>query len=169
LVITSDRDRDLADDSYTIRFTTVGGLEGSVSTSAAAWGGPVSFCRILGSKGTLWIKDLIPRGAVETTSGPVILADAAGVREVVVPEDLRLPLTPAEVDQRVHPAVRPYSRLYREMVDDIEGRRVASSDGSSTLPATFADGVHVMEILDALRVSSKHGGENVAFNIAENS
>jgi hypothetical protein len=55
------------------------------------------------------------------------------------------------------------------MVDDIEGRRVASSDGSSTLPATFADGVHVMEILDALRVSSKHGGENVAFNIAENS
>lgn len=153
LQIVAERSPELpwtADDSYTVHFRTESGLEGMLQSSSAARGSLASCTRFVGSKGTLSIE-----------GDTVSVADASGERQLEVPEDLRLPPPsppPSELLSTTYDMlhslgtdVGPYTRLYENFAAQIEGRPVASDPRA----ATFADGVAVQAVLDAIRRSSR--------------
>jgi predicted dehydrogenase len=142
-----------ADDTFVFRFESAGGLEGVVQQSAAAWGPPVDIVRVMGSTGTAWLE-----------GSEVRVADRDGARTVPVPAVLRLPpMPPLPGDPRHETAkwrmllgveLPPYVRLCEAFGDLIEGRAPATA----TPPATFADGVAEMLVLDAIRASAAAKG-----------
>jgi predicted dehydrogenase len=142
-----------AEDSYSIRFTLRSGVSGIIQSSAGDWGPPLLAARIAGTKGTVW-----------TEGETVMLADRAGTREVPLPDDLRTgaPDPPSTEHMRtaydwMHSTgidMGPYTRLFETFRDLILGRPVADDPR----PATFADGVAGMEVLDAVRRSAATGG-----------
>jgi predicted dehydrogenase len=147
LTLASDRSMS-AEDSYTVHFRTRSGVDGVMQSTAGAWGPPVFTTRIVGSTGTLWVD-----------FDSVSIADRDGTRQVPVPDDLVLPppdpppgdLLVSAYDQ-LHAFgidVPPYTRLYQTFVDLIAGRPVPEDPR----PATFADGVADMAVLDAIRRS----------------
>lgn len=145
LMTVSDRS-DVADDSYSLRFTMQNGLEGSMQQSAGAWGPTTTLWRCAGSKGTVWID-----------AGKVMVADKAGTRELDVPDDLLLPPAPppAEGAARLsHFEMGPFTRLAEALRDAIEGRAVTAP---VAIP-TFRDGLASMRMMDAIRASSAAGG-----------
>ena len=140
LFTVSDR-VDVAEDSYSMRFLTRSGVEGSMQQTAGAWGTPTNLTRCAGSKGTVWID----RGAVW-------LSDASGSRELDLPDDLRLP--PAPADQPPQFELGPFIRLAETMKAMILGN---PANGPIAAP-TFADGLACMRIMDAMRNSAAQGG-----------
>lgn len=138
-----------ADDTYTICFRTVNGCDGVLQSSVGAWGPFVSTSRISGPKGTLWIE-----------GDQVSIADANGVKELDVPDDLRNPdpsppdrdllVTTYDMLHSMGTDMGPFTKLFTHMRDQIEGRPVAADPA----PGTFADGVALQRILDAIRRSS---------------
>jgi predicted dehydrogenase len=138
-----------AEDTYSVRFATKSGCDGFMQSTAADWGDLLITTRIAGSKGTLW-----------TDFTGVHLADATGTREVPIPDDLvTAPPEPPPADlmttsyDLLHATgidVGPYTRLFETFRDLIEGKPI---DGRPQ-PATFADGVAAMEVIDAIRQSS---------------
>jgi predicted dehydrogenase len=139
-----------ADDSYSVHFRTRTGVEGILQGSAAVRG-PMAVCsRFVGSTGTLWIE-----------GDQVGLADASGERILEVPKDLELPPPnppPAELLSTTYDMLHsmgidlgPYTRLYETFRDRILGRPVPDDPRA----ATFADGVAIQAVLDAIRRSSK--------------
>ena len=138
-----------AEDSYTVLFRTRSGVDGVMQSTAGAYGPPLFVTRVAGTAGTVWVD-------FDTVS----VADAAGQRQVSVPDDLVLPppdpppadLLVSAYDQ-LHAFgidVPPYTRLYETFAALIEGRPVPADPP----PATFADGVADMEVLDAIRRSA---------------
>ena len=97
-------------------------------------------------------------------SPPVWIADRSGTRRVPVPDELR----PAAPDPPPRDLLRsafeqmtahgldlaPYTRLCRSFRDRILGRPLAAE----LRPATFADGLAGMCVLDAIRESAAKGG-----------
>jgi predicted dehydrogenase len=149
LSITSQR-ADIAEDTFTIRFRLESGVEGVLQQTAAAWGPMAGITRVAGTHGTLW-----------HDGATVMLADAGGVRELPVPEDLALPPPPTESDDPrhrfTHLELGPFTRLCEVLRAGVEGRPV-----SSAVPIpTFADGVAEMRVLDAVRESSANDGATV--------
>lgn len=147
LVTVSDRDG-VAEDSYSTRFVTRGGVEGSMQQSAGAWGEPASLCRCAGSRGTVWID-----------AGRVFVADAKGTRQLPVPAELELPPPPPAADPHSanrlsHYEIGPFTRLAETLRDAILGVPTPSA----VAPPTFADGLKCMEIVDAMRASAAVGG-----------
>ncbi len=139
-----------AEDSYSIHFRTRTGVDGILQSTAAAQG-PLAVCtRFVGSSGTIWIE-----------GDRVGLADASGERFLEAPEDLRTaPPEPPPSElistayDRLHSMgldLGPYTRLYEVFRDRIQGRPVPSDPAA----ATFADGVAVQSVLDAIRRSSR--------------
>jgi predicted dehydrogenase len=149
LPVVSDR-KDVAEDSYLIRFTLAGGVEGVIQQTAGAWGPQGAMSRVAGTKGTLWIEN-----------GAVWHASRDGVRELPTPPDLELPPPPAESDDPrkrfSHFELGPYTRLCEALRAAVDGQAPQSP---APLP-TFADGVACMEVLDAIRESAGKGGELV--------
>lgn len=147
LFLTSDREN-VAEDSYSLRFRTKDGIEGSMQQSAGAWGPMVSDWRCAGSKGTVWVD-----------KGNVMVADKDGTRELPVPEDLVLPPAPPPADpnsshRMSHFEIGPFTRLCEALYSAIEGREVKAA-----VPVpTFRDGLASMKVLDAIRASSARGG-----------
>ncbi|MCU1450126.1 MAG: hypothetical protein JWP02_2296 [Acidimicrobiales bacterium] len=148
LTLVSDR-RMSAEDSYTVQFRTRSGVDGVMQSTAGAWGPPIFATRIAGTTGTVWVD-------FDTVS----IADRDGTRQVPVPDDLVLPppdpppgdLLVSAYDQ-LHAFgidVPPYTRLYETFAGLVAGRDVPTDPR----PATFADGVADMEVLDAIRRSS---------------
>lgn len=118
LLTVSDRG-DVAEDSYSMRFVTKSGVEGSMQQSAGAWGGPATMCRCAGSKGTVWID-----------SGKVFVADAGGTRQLGMPAELELPAPPPAADpnsaQRLsHFEIGPFTRMAQALYNAINGIRDA--------------------------------------------
>ena len=138
-----------AEDSYTVLFRTRTGVDGVMQSTAGAYGPPLFVTRVAGSAGTVWVD-----------FDAVSVADAEGQRQVPAPDDLVLPppdpppadLLVSAYDQ-LHAFgidVPPYTRLYRAFADLIAGRPVPDDPR----PATFADGVADMTVLDAIRRSA---------------
>ena len=147
LFLVSDREAD-ADDSYSLRFSMAGGVEGSMQQTAGAWGPMTTLWRCAGTHGTVW-----------TEAGKVMVADKSGTRELPVPEDLKLPppppaADPASPNRLSHFELGPFTRLAEALHGKIAG---TGHQPPFALP-TFADGLASMKIIDAIRKSSAAGG-----------
>jgi predicted dehydrogenase len=147
-----------AEDSYSVRFRLRSGAEGIMQSSAGDWGPIMITTRIAGSTGTVWVE-----------GDTVWLGDRMGSRRVDVPDDLVLaPPDPPPADLMVtaydllHSTgldLAPYTRLAETFRDLILGRAVAATPGpASPRPATFADGVATMAVMDAIRLSAADRG-----------
>ncbi|MEM9174545.1 MAG: Gfo/Idh/MocA family oxidoreductase [Myxococcota bacterium] len=140
-----------ADDTYTVHFRTESGLEGILQSCSAARGPFAAASRFVGSEGTLWIE-----------GDSVGVADADGQRTLETPGDLVHPapipppaelLTASAYDgfHSMGMDLAPYTRLYEAFRDRIQGRGIPSDP----VPPTFADGVAVQAVLDAIRRASR--------------
>jgi predicted dehydrogenase len=138
-----------AEDSYSIHFRTVTGVDGILQSSAASWGPPLMASRISGTKGTLSIQ-----------GNDVVVADREGTRTLEVPEDLKLPAPVPPPGELLHTTydmlhsmgidLAPYTRLFEVM-----GRRIRGLDvAEDPAVATFVDGVAGQAVLDAIRQSN---------------
>ena len=145
----ADRDWDV-EDTFTVHFRTRAGAAGVLQSTIGAWGPPVFCTRVAGERGTVW-----------ADFDTVHVADATGTREVPAPDDLPI-VAPEPPDgdllntayDNLHAFgidLAPYTRLCRTFRDLIEGRPVPADPP----PATFADGVAVMRVLDAIRRSAR--------------
>jgi predicted dehydrogenase len=138
-----------AEDTFSVRFRTAGGCDGVMQSTASDFGPIIMQARIAGSKGTVWAE-----------GDRVQLADATGARDVPIPDDLMtLPADPPPSDLLVtsydllHSTgldMGPYTRLFETFRDLIDGRPIDHRPA----PATFADGVAAMDVLDAIRQSA---------------
>lgn len=142
-----------AEDTFTVHFRTVTGVEGVLHSSAGTWGPMMGGIRISGTGGTAWVD-----GDDVHVNGP------GGQHRVEVPDDLRLgPPVPPPTDLMVtaydfmHSMGidrHPYARLFGVFRDRILGVEVADDPPA----ATFADGVAGMRVLDAIRRADAEGG-----------
>ena len=125
------------------------GVEGVMQSTAGAWGAPMFATRIAGTRGT-----------VRVEFDTVWVDDAGGSRQVPVPDDLVLPppdpppgdLLVTAYDQ-LHAFgidLPPYTKLAQAFAGMIAGQPVPADPP----PATFADGVADMAVLDAIRRSA---------------
>jgi predicted dehydrogenase len=141
-----------AEDTFSVRFRTETGCEGFMQSTAADWGPILMSTRITGTTGTVWIDH-----------HGVHVADAAGQRAVEVPADLRTPepdpppgdllVTSYDLLHFTGLDFGPYVRLFEHFRARIEG----TSEPAGPAPATFADGVAAMEVMDAIRRSARDG------------
>lgn len=141
-----------ADDSYTVHFRTESGLEGILQSCTAARGPFAAATRFVGSKGTLWLE-----------GDTVGVADADGERTLETPSDLVYPppipppaelLSSSSEYDAFHSMgidLAPYTRLYEAFGNRIQGREIPADPA----PPTFADGVAVQAVLDAIRCASR--------------
>jgi predicted dehydrogenase len=142
-----------AEDTYTVHFRLRSGAHGVLQSSASTWGRFLAYTQFAGSRGTLWLE-----------GDEVWVADDAGTRQLRVPEELAVrPPEPPPLEglttayDTMHMSgidFGPYVRLYERFRDLILGRSIPSEPA----PATFADGVRGMEVLDAIRRSAAEGG-----------
>ena len=145
-----------AEDSFVVHFRMRSGAVGVMQSTAADWGRLLVETRITGSTGTAWIDGL---------SSTVQIADGSGTRQATVGRDLLAePARPTPLpdgfsrtayEQMIaHGLDFPaYARLAGVFRDRILGR--PTSDDPR--PATFADGVAGMAVLDAIRESASTG------------
>ena len=98
-------------------------------------------------------------GTLEVAGEKVLVSDSNGTRELEVPAELAnaAPKPPPDMEllttayDTFHMGgadIDPFSKLFRSMVDTIEGR---DPDGPPI--ATFADGLALQRIMDAIRRS----------------
>jgi predicted dehydrogenase len=142
-----------AEDSYLVHFEVADGTAG-IMESVASDRGPMLFAtRIVGSAGTAWAE-----------GDSVRIADASGTREVAMPADLVVVAPDPPPPDLMHTTYDllhstgidfgPYTRLAEVFGQAIAGRALDTFDPR---PATFADGVASMEVLDAIRRSARDG------------
>ena len=141
-----------AEDTFTIHFRTVAGCSGILQSSAGTIGPPAFASRISGPKGTLTI-----------AGDSVSVATLAGTEQLAVPDDLaNPPPNPPDRDllttayDMLHSMgidIGPLTRLCARTRDTIQ-RKATPPDPS---PGTFADGVALQRIMDAIRRSSATG------------
>lgn len=138
-----------AEDTFSVRFRTENGCDGLMQSSAADRGPMLITTRIAGTAGTVWAE-----------GDTVRLADAEGTRKVPVPDDLVTPAAeppPADLLVTAYDLLHstgmdmgPYTRLFDTFHRLITGESIDDRPA----PATFADGVAAMEVLDAIRRSA---------------
>ena len=141
-----------AEDTYTIHFRTVSGVEGVLHSTAASRGPMLMDQRVTGTAGTAWV-----------VGDDVHVSTAAGEVVVPVPDDLVLgaPIPPpmdlmvTAYDWMHSMGIdrHPYARLFGVFGDRILGRDVPDDPP----PATFADGVAGMAVMDAVRRADEQG------------
>ncbi len=142
-----------AEDGFTVHFRLASGVDGIMQSTSGDWGPPLFLTRITGTAGTLWLK-----GTPGTET--VWLADRSGARAIAAPDDLiTTPPDPPPADA-LHTAydhmiglgleMGAYTRLAAAFRDLILQRPIPRHPR----PATFADGVAGMAVLDAIRQSA---------------
>ncbi|MCJ8158554.1 Gfo/Idh/MocA family protein [Sphingomonas sp. LaA6.9] len=138
-----------SEDSYTVRFEMTNGVQGLLAQTGGAWGPFASMTRVAGSKGTVWLED-----------GAAWLADKDSTSKLPIPDALVLPPESPSDDPRqqfLHVELPPARRLCEIWRALIEGRPF---DGPP--PATFADGLACMKVIDAIHASAAQGGARIA-------
>lgn len=151
LSVLSDHDWS-ADDTYSMHFRTLGGVNGVMQSSIGAPGSFQSSFRIVGSKGSLWME-----------GEKVFIADQTGQRELEAGNDLvnDAPVPPAgellvsayDMLHSMGSDLAPYTKLFENFRDQI----LAVKPEGNIEPATFADGLAMQKVLDAVRLSSAEG------------
>lgn len=142
-----------AEDTYTVHFRTVGGAEGVLHSSAGSRGPMLADQRVTGTKGTAWVVGDEVHVATAEGSGPVeVPDDLAPVAPVPPPADLMV--TAYDWMHSMGIDRHPFARLYGVLRDRVLGRPVPDDPP----PATFADGVAGMEVMDAIRAADEQGG-----------
>jgi len=149
LPVLSDRDWS-AEDTYVVHFRLRSGCVGTMQSTASDWGPILLISRIAGSRATIWAEGDVVR-----------LSDATGTQTVPIPVDLRTPpatAPPADLLESAYDLLHatgidagPYTRLMQTFRDLVRGRSVPPDP----VPATFADGVANMLVLDAIRRAAK--------------
>jgi predicted dehydrogenase len=142
-----------AEDAYLVHFELEDGAAGMMQSIASDRGPMLFATRIIGSAGTAWVE-----------GDRVRIADASGTRDVEMPPDLLVGASdppPADLMHTAYDLLHstgidfgPYTRLARVFREAIDGRDVDTFDPR---PATFADGVTSMAVLDAIRRSAREG------------
>jgi predicted dehydrogenase len=142
-----------ADDGFVVHFRMENGCVGTLQSTASDRGIMVE-TRVTGSKATAWI---------EGVGATVKVASADGVRTLPSIEsmpNLSAPLLPTGSVSTTYERMitfgveyGPYTRLAAAFGDLILGRPTPDPP-----PATFADGVAMMTVLDAIRRSAAAGG-----------
>jgi predicted dehydrogenase len=144
--LVSDRPAGVADDSFVVHGRLTSGCDVVLQSTAGAWGPNLAVTRIAGTRGSAWID-----------GGAVFVADRTGTRQLPVPEELRLPPPPAPSDdpreRYSHLELGPYTRLVKAWRAAIEG----DPQPPGPRPATFADGLAEMRVMDAVRRSAASG------------
>jgi predicted dehydrogenase len=140
-----------ADDGFVVHFRLRSGVAGVMQSTAADRGGFVIETRVIGTRGTAWIDGL---------GAEVWLADGDGTRQLPIDEDLRTPpasapprsLLTSTYEQMIGHGLDlgPYTRL----AEHFRARITGSEPPRGPAPATFADGVADMAVLDAMRRSA---------------
>jgi len=141
------------DDSFSVHFRLKNGVEGILQQSSGAHGQITEMNRVAGTEGTIWMD-----------WNGVHFADRKGERDLPIPDDLALPAPPplsgdprlerldwkfmAEVE------IAPYTELAKSLLAAMRGQAAPSP----VAPATFADGVANMLVLDAIHASAESGG-----------
>jgi predicted dehydrogenase len=139
-----------AEDSYLVHFRLQSGVEGVMASSSAAWGPPLVVARVVGTTGTAWIEgDVVRRG------------EGWGSEVVPTPPDLVAPppdAPPADLMVTAYDLMHatgidlaPYTRLFGWLHARLSGEAVPDDPA----PATFADGVASMVVMDAIRQSAR--------------
>lgn len=142
-----------ADDTYTIHFRTERGAEGVLQSTAGARGPFANVSRVVGSQGTLWIE-----------GDSVFVADKGGERQLPTPDDLVNPAPsppPGELLVTAYDMLHsmgidlgPFTRIFETLAARMKGEPGVTDPA----PATFADGLAVQKVLDAVRRSSREAG-----------
>lgn len=148
--------RGTADDTFSLRFAMANGAEGVIQYCAGVFGPMMDLSHFAGSTGSLWIE-----------AGKVMLADRSGTREIPVPDDLKLPPPPPITGDPRHETQRWKSLVgielpsYTMLCRTLKARILGDPTPSRVEPATFADGLAAMKIIDAARASAADGGKVV--------
>lgn len=142
-----------AEDGFTVHFRLRSGVDGVMQSTSGDRGPPLFLTRITGSAGTLWLKGT-------PGSETVWLADRGGTRAVPVPDDLTTSPPDPPPPDALHTVydrmiglgleMGAYTRLATAFRDLILQRPIPAYPR----PATFADGVAGMAVLDAIRQSA---------------
>ena len=141
LVHVVDRPAMSADDGFVVHFRMRNGTVGVMESTAADWGVLVE-TRVTGSRGAAWIEGV---GAKVKVAGP------GGVVTRPLPEGAVATTYERMITFGVE--YGPYTRLVAAFRDLIAGREI---DGPP--PATFADGVEQMAVLEAIMESAHDDG-----------
>ena len=129
-----------------MHFRLESGCVGTMQGTASDWGPIMIVSRIAGSRGTVWAE------------GDVVqVSDASGTHTIPVPDELVAPPAeppPADLLETAYDLLHatgidfgPYTRLMETFRDLIVG----DAPTPDPAPATFADGVANMQVLDAIR------------------
>jgi predicted dehydrogenase len=147
-----DRAAMSADDGFVVHFRMRNGTMGVMQSTAGDWGVLVE-TRVTGSRGAAWIEGV---GATVKVAGP------GGVQTMPIPDGLATEKAPALPEGAVRTTYErmitfgveygPYTHLAAAFRDLIAGKAVAGPQ-----PATFADGVAQMAVLEAITESA--GGD----------
>jgi predicted dehydrogenase len=137
-----------AEDTFSAQVQYAGGVRGVLHQTGAGHGRWHHLAAVNGTDGMVW-----------SDGTQTWLADADGERVVEVPVELQLPGDPP-TSGRDH--VRPMTKLYTALADIVRGAPV---DSGVPLP-TFADGLAVLEVVDAIRASAAADGERTPVRAA---
>jgi predicted dehydrogenase len=145
-----------AEDAYLVHFETTDGCAGVMQATASDRGPMLFVTRVVGSEGTAWAE-----------GDRVQVATAGGTSDIAMPAEFRVaaPLPPppdllvTAYDQLHSFGIDygPYMRLYQHFA----GRIMGAEPPAGPVPATFADGVANMAVLDAIRASAAAAGGTV--------
>lgn len=142
-----------ADDTYTVHFALANGAEGVLHSSCAVGGSLLAVTKVTGTKGSAWLEgdDLW----VDDGTGPhkeAVPGDLVGSPPVPPPAELLK--TAYDMWHSMGIDLHPFTRLYGVLRERIMGRAVPGDPAA----ATFADGVAVQAVMDAIHRSSAERG-----------
>lgn len=145
------------EDSFSVHFRLKNGAEGILQQSSGAYGPMTEMTRVAGSEGTIWLDGMTVR-----------IADGNGERELPIPSDLALPEPPPltgdprqsrpDWQAMAFAEIAPYTELAKTLLATMQGK----PSPSPVPPASFADGLANMQVMDAIRASAASGGAMVA-------